>query len=233
MSRLSGKWADLLPRTLSAFVMAALGVGATHLGGWYFTALILMCLVAMLWELTRMMAPALREGRDWPIFLGYGAMVLAASGVFIDLRNSTSGVWGVACLFSIVVMSDVLGYFAGRLLGGPKFWPRISPKKTWSGTVAGWIGAGGLGLYLSALETPPELLIIRPTVTVTVLVFMLLALAAQLGDIAESALKRRNNIKDSSNLIPGHGGFLDRFDGMVGVGGVVAVIWLLQALFGL
>jgi phosphatidate cytidylyltransferase len=233
MSRLSGKWADLLPRTLSAFVMAAVGVGATHMGGWVFALLILLCLVAMLWELHRMMAPALRAGRDWPLFLTYGAMVVAASLVFIMLRLSEAGIWAVACLFSIVVMSDVLGYFAGRLLGGPKFWPRISPKKTWSGTVAGWLGAGGLGLYLSLLTTPPELLIIRPTLGATVFVFMVLALASQLGDIAESALKRRNNIKDSSNLIPGHGGFLDRFDGMVGVGSIVAVLWLFQALFGL
>ena len=97
--------------------------------------------------------------------------------------------------------------FAGRIFGGPKFWPRFSPKKTWSGTVAGWIAAAGIGLIFLRISTAGiDLLWISA----------LLAFASQLGDIAESAIKRQAGVKDSSNLIPGHGGLMDRFDGLLG-----------------
>ena len=107
----------------------------------------------------------------------------------------------------LVVVSDVLGYFVGRSLGGPKFWPAISPKKTWSGTAAGWIGAALLGLILVILgRAGPGVIVIGPV----------LAFAGQMGDIAESWIKRRVGVKDSSRLIPGHGGLMDRFDAMSG-----------------
>jgi phosphatidate cytidylyltransferase len=108
---------------------------------------------------------------------------------------------------AIVVVSDVAGYFAGKALGGPKFWPRISPKKTWSGTVAGWIGAGLVGAVF-ADPTGAGLALVPVSV--------LVGFAGQMGDIAESAAKRMQGVKDSSNLIPGHGGVLDRFDAMLG-----------------
>lgn len=107
----------------------------------------------------------------------------------------------------VVIASDVMGYFAGRTFGGPKFWPSISPKKTWSGTVAGWVGAALVGLGFVIWNGSPAILI-----PLSVLV----AFAGQMGDIAESALKRRTGVKDSSNLIPGHGGVLDRFDAVSG-----------------
>lgn len=103
------------------------------------------------------------------------------------------------------VQSDVLGYFVGKALGGPKFWPAISPNKTWSGTLAGWIGAVVLAvLFIAAGHGSWWMLPVAP----------LLAFAGQMGDIAESALKRRTGIKDSSDLIPGHGGVMDRFDAL-------------------
>lgn len=103
------------------------------------------------------------------------------------------------------VQSDVLGYFVGKALGGPKFWPAISPNKTWSGTLAGWIGAVVLAiLFIAAGYGSWWMLAVGP----------ILAFAGQMGDIAESALKRRTGIKDSSDLIPGHGGVMDRFDAL-------------------
>lgn len=116
-------------------------------------------------------------------------------------------------LLLVVIASDVMGYFAGRSFGGPKFWPSISPKKTWSGTVAGWFGAALVGAGFVIWNDSPMILI---------LVSVLTAFAGQMGDIAESALKRRTGVKDSSNLIPGHGGVLDRFDAVSG-----AVLFLL------
>jgi phosphatidate cytidylyltransferase len=93
------------------------------------------------------------------------------------------------------------------MIGGPKFFPAVSPKKTWSGTLFGWIGAAIVG-FAFALYTGASLELIGVSVAI--------AMASQMGDIAESAIKRMMGVKDSSTLIPGHGGVLDRFDGMLG-----------------
>jgi phosphatidate cytidylyltransferase len=114
-------------------------------------------------------------------------------------------------------VTDIGGFFAGRGIGGPKLWPRISPKKTWAGAVGGFaaslvVAAGfaafGLGKSVPLLLTGAALSIV-----------------SQLGDLFESAVKRRFGVKDSSNLIPGHGGLMDRLDGFV-----AAVV--LAAIFG-
>ena len=113
----------------------------------------------------------------------------------------------MAWLALVVISTDILGYFAGRFIGGPKFWPKISPKKTWSGTVAGWIGAAIIGVvFVWYGRSGPELIGISVAIS----------MASQIGDVAESALKRRMGVKDSSNIMPGHGGMFDRFDGMLG-----------------
>ena len=134
----------------------------------------------------------------------YGALMLAAAVGFLVLRQQGALVF--LWLVLIVVVSDSAGYFAGRLLGGPKFWPSISPKKTWSGTVAGWIGAAVVGaVFAVAGHAGWGLLIMSP----------LVAFAGQMGDMLESWIKRRAGVKDASQLIPGHGGFLDRFDALI------------------
>ena len=151
----------------------------------------------------------------------YGFFTLVAAFALYVVRE-TFGLEVLLWLVGVVIVSDVLGYFAGRLIGGPKFWPKVSPKKTWSGTVAGWIGAALLGLLVGQVLTEA----FKPDWPLPVWLFSaLLAFAAQIGDIAESALKRQSGLKDSSELIPGHGGVLDRFDGMVGATLAFFVIW--------
>lgn len=146
------------------------------------------------------------------------AAVLLAGLSLILLRDGPGALW-LLWLVLIVIGSDVSGYFAGRLIGGPRFWPAISPKKTWSGTVAGWIMAVVIGaLFMGPLQAGPALLAVS----------LLVAVAGQMGDIAESALKRRVGVKDSSALIPGHGGVLDRLDAMMGA----ALAWLVLAQIG-
>ena len=130
--------------------------------------------------------------------------------LYLIALRASSGLEVVLWLISIVVLTDVLGYFAGRVIKGPKFWPSVSPKKTWSGILAGWLGSGICGwLWVSYGSLP---------LSAGFAIFFsgVLAFASQIGDIGESALKRRADQKDSSNLLPGHGGFLDRFDGLVG-----------------
>jgi phosphatidate cytidylyltransferase len=150
---------------------------------------------------------AARVPRDRWIFGGYLTLILLAGHALIALRDDLGALW-VLWLIAVVIASDVAGYFAGRVLGGPKFWPRVSPKKTWSGTVAGWVLAALVGwAFMGPLGADAGLIGAS----------VLLAFAGQMGDIAESAIKRRRGVKDSSDLIPGHGGVLDRFDALIAV----------------
>ena len=147
-------------------------------------------------------------------FTIFGIAILLVGDGLVYLREAL-GLGAVLWLMGVVIISDTLGYFAGRLIGGPKFWPRVSPKKTWSGTVAGWLGAALFGALLALLaDGAPSLIWLSP----------LVAFAGQLGDIAESWLKRRAGVKDSSDLIPGHGGLMDRFDAISGAVLAVAAL---------
>lgn len=150
-------------------------------------------------------------------WLGYTLMMMMGL-VFFIIGYGISP-WLILSLAAIVVISDTLGYFAGRLLGGPKFWPRVSPKKTWSGTVAGWIGAALFGAFVLA-----DVLHRDPAPLKFALIAVALSFAGQMGDIAESAIKRRAGVKDSSNLIPGHGGFLDRLDAMIAAAAAALIL---------
>ena len=133
----------------------------------------------------------------------------------VAMLRAESGLGWIVWLVLVVVVSDVAGYFAGRILGGPKFWPKVSPKKTWSGTIAGWAGAAVVGAVMAVpLGAGAGLIVIS----------VLVSFAGQMGDIAESAVKRHVGVKDSSDLIPGHGGVLDRFDAMLGAGVLVFVL---------
>lgn len=242
---MSAQWEDLKPRVMTAAVMAVVGIGAVWLGGLWFLALVAVASGVMIWELARMVAPekaaiavqlgllgaaALILARMMPIFyvfpvlaapglvaismlkrrpviLGlYGLMILLSGFVLVEFRDTNGALW-ILWMLLVVIASDVAGYFAGRMLGGPKFWPAISPKKTWSGTVAGWIGAALVGLAFMPLASGAGGLAV---------ISVLVAFAAQMGDIAESAIKRKLGVKDSSNILPGHGGLMDRFDGVLG-----------------
>ena len=149
-------------------------------------------------------------------FGAYTAWILAGSLALMTLRLQDGIVWAL-WLILVVIMSDVAGYFAGRMLGGPKFWPAISPKKTWSGTIAGWLGAAVIGLIFMG-PTGAGVMLIPLS--------MLTGFAGQMGDIAQSAIKRRKGVKDSSDLLPGHGGVFDRFDAMLGASTFVALLWI-------
>jgi phosphatidate cytidylyltransferase len=149
---------------------------------------------------------ALLLPRERLTFLAFGVAVQVAGWGLVTFRSDYGFFW-LLWLIVVVVVTDVAGYFAGRLIGGPKFWPSVSPKKTWSGTIAGWVGAAVVGLAFMRVEGVGA---------AVVPLSVLLSIASQWGDIAESALKRRMGVKDSSQLIPGHGGLFDRFDALLG-----------------
>ena len=253
-----GRWGDLRKRVISAVFMLAVGAVELWAGGWPFAALVFALTGAMFWELANMTAPghvrtplamgalaagclagavlfrddlastllmvpalalALTPRRDRRISTVYGLCIMVAGYGLIDLRGP--GMPAILWLITIVIVSDVAGYFVGRMVGGPKFWPAISPKKTWSGTVAGWVGSVLVSLgFVAAGHAGWGAVLLAPFV----------AFAGQMGDIAESWIKRRAGVKDSSGLIPGHGGVLDRFDALVGAVVLVMLLSLVTSL---
>jgi phosphatidate cytidylyltransferase len=185
---------------LAAFGMAGLGLAAVAVGGVTVAALA----------------------------VGSGHIALSCAGVFytglpvialVWLRGSDGSLGLLAVLFILlaVAATDTAAYFTGRALGGPKLWPSVSPNKTWSGLVGGvtaaaltgavfpWISGSGWWVWLAGLG-------------------LVLGCVAQAGDLAESALKRHFDVKDASDLIPGHGGFMDRMDGIVTASVAAALI---------
>lgn len=147
-----------------------------------------------------------------------GAGVLYAGAMLVSvclLRASWPyGLSAVLWLFAVVWGADVMAYFGGRLIGGAKLWPRVSPAKTWSGFGVGVLCGAGAGLLLRDATSSLALLFAFGLVTAAV---------SQGGDLFESFLKRRFGVKDSGHLIPGHGGLMDRLDGFIAAAVFVAL----------
>jgi phosphatidate cytidylyltransferase len=192
----------------------ALALAATFVNDAPFAAMLL---------LAPAMAFALSGRRDRRLAAAWAAAAVVAGYGLVSIREG-AGTAAIVWLIAVVVASDVLGYFVGRLAGGPKFWPAVSPNKTWSGTAAGWAGAAavGAGFVAAGLAGPAGWLL--------VLVSPLVALAGQMADMLESWIKRRAGVKDSSNLIPGHGGLMDRFDALTGAAVAVVALGLVANL---
>lgn len=176
------------------------------------------------------LSETLNPGSVWPscvaacvvFFLaGHERRLWTAAGVLYaaviaivpaDLRGDVAhGLVAILWLFAIVWISDVLAYFSGRTFGGLKLWPAVSPKKTWSGAIGGFVGgvAGALGMVYGMAHLFGFGWYHGPTLIVLTVIG---AIISQAGDLSESALKRHFKVKDSGHLIPGHGGVMDRLD---------------------
>ena len=156
---------------------------------------------------------------SWPTiglaYAGFSAVSLAF------LRGGDhSGLVAILVLFATVWATDILAYFAGRTIGGPKLAPAISPGKTWSGAIGGAVGGLAAGFIAAALAGVANLSVLG-------LVALLLSVLSQMGDLFESWVKRRCGVKDSGAIIPGHGGVMDRVDGLVAAAFALYVIgWM-------
>jgi len=147
-----------------------------------------------------------------------GALLLAP----IVLRSDPSfGLIAIVTIFAVVWATDILGYFVGRIVGGPKLATAVSPKKTWSGALG-----GALGAVLAMLAIAAYAGIHNPTILG--LLAVILSIVSQAGDLCESAIKRRFGVKDASHIIPGHGGLMDRLDGFVAAASAAALIGLVR-----
>jgi phosphatidate cytidylyltransferase len=157
-------------------------------------------------------------------WLGGGIVyaALMAIGILAIRSDLLYGLIAVIFLLAVVWATDIAAYAAGRIVGGPKLWPAVSPKKTWAGSLGGLVAALLAGLAVAAIA--------GETASVAVaLIALILSIACQLGDLFESAVKRRFGVKDASRLIPGHGGLLDRVDGLTFAAPVAALIGILHA----
>ena len=207
---------ELLTRTLTAIALIALALMTLAVGGYYFALFVAAVATLMFYEWMRIVRG---WGFGWSAGGFFYALVPALSLLWIRDR-ADDGLAVVVWIFVVTWAVDTGGYFAGRKFGGAKLAPAISPNKTWAGlyggvalaTLAGgaWVAATGLSAWL---------LLLAP----------LFAVAAQMGDLFESWMKRRAGVKDSGAWLPGHGGLLDRLDGMV----PVAVLTLAAELAGL
>ena len=148
--------------------------------------------------------------RLWAAFAFMGAAVLVVVPPAVR-DHPALGIVGVLWMFAVVWTTDIVAYFTGRRFGGPKLWPRVSPKKTWSGFAGGLVAGTAAGVAVPLVATRWGWT--QPLATVSIaLLSMVASIVGQAGDLAESALKRYFGVKDSGRLIPGHGGVMDRLD---------------------
>jgi len=147
-----------------------------------------------------------RERRGW-IATGFLYAAAAQTASVLVRLDSANGFVALMFVLLIVWVTDIGGYFAGRGIGGPKLWPRVSPRKTWAGAIGGFVASLAVAAGFIAFDFGKAAWLLP--------LGAILSIVSQLGDLFESAVKRRFGVKDSSHIIPGHGGLLDRLDGFV------------------
>ena len=204
---------NLAVRSVSGFVMAGIALAAAFLGGYYFAVLAALAAGVMFTEWRRLTDG---WGLSWTVGGLFYALIPTLSLLWIRDR-APQGLELLYWVFVVTWTTDIGAYFAGRAIGGPKLAPTISPNKTIAGLVGGMVSAGlASWAWVQYVMLPLPLLWLAP----------LFAAAAQGGDLFESWLKRRAGVKDSGTILPGHGGMLDRLDGLVVVAALTALCQL-------
>jgi phosphatidate cytidylyltransferase len=249
--------ADLAVRLGSAAILAALALAGAWFGGWIATIAIVAAVVIVHLEWIGLTEGRLMPVAAFTVVLGLGVVAAGAGAPLAGLgliavaiagAALTGGGWrplgvgyaavlgfglvslrvspeagfaAIVILFAVVWGTDTGAFFAGRLIGGPRLWPRVSPKKTWAGAV------GGLAFGVAAGALVAGAFGLRPG-GMLIVVIAALSVASQAGDLFESSVKRRFGAKDSGSLIPGHGGLMDRVDGLTFAAGLAMVIGALH-----
>ncbi len=202
---------DITTRSGYAVVIGgSIAVLSAHFGIFALLAVLLVTIIAT-WLLNK-------RRFDWRSAALISAIVIASGAVF--LLRDTQGFWTVLWLALCVVAADTGGYLFGRVIGGPKLSPKISPKKTWSGFLGGSLLAVIVALVFATFQSGSILAYVAFAVLISV--------AALAGDLLESAAKRYYGVKDSGTIMPGHGGLMDRFDGL----SLVLIVFLMISAFG-
>lgn len=216
------EWDDnLRKRVLSAAALVPVIVMMIWVGGALFDALLVAASVIMAFEWCHIISKntALDEKKTRYWMLGGVAYVTISIVSLMYLRQLEDGFMAVLGLFIMIWVVDISAFISGKIIGGPKIWPQISPNKTWAGLVGAMLGAAMvnivIGLFFSSSVIP------------LFIMGAIIAVIAQTGDFFESWVKRQFQVKDSGALIPGHGGLLDRVDGLTTAAPVLALMaWL-------
>lgn len=206
---------SLTLRIISAAVLIPIVVAVVYAGGYAWTLLVLLFSGVMIVEWCKI---ASRRPGAMPWY-GLGLVyVFIPCVALIWLRNDPQvGLQQIFWIVALVIAADTGAYIAGRSIGGPKLAPRVSPNKTWAGLGGAVVSAAAVGAITAVVMD-------LPSVAVLTAISAGLAVVEQAGDLAESAFKRHFGVKDASNIIPGHGGALDRVDGLIAVAAAVAGI---------
>ncbi len=224
VARLSVEWGDMTAPTASARVATA--VCAAVLTAVFFaqrdSMLIAWGVLAVGGALAAVVARGVSER---PGNAALGVLYIGVAAVcIIWLRSMPQGRWWILMTFAVAWAADIAAYAVGNLAGGPKLWPRFSPNKTWSGFLGGLAGAVLAAVALAALP------VFKLNPWAAALAGLCGGLAGMAGDLWESMLKRRFGVKDASDLIPGHGGLLDRVDGLMFVVVILSAFRLVNHL---
>ena len=200
---------DLLTRSATGLILVVVALLAVWSGGWTFAVLVAAGSGFVFAEWRRLTRG---WGVSWWITGVLYALIPAVALLWLrELDRGQIVLW----TFVVTWATDIFAYLAGRSFGGPKLLPSVSPNKTWSGLAGGVIGAAIAGGFVAnAFGLPRVFLVAAPA----------FAIAAQAGDLWESSLKRRAGVKDASGLLPGHGGVMDRLDGLVPVAVLTALM---------
>ena len=261
----AGAKSSLVPRIVSAAVLAPFLLAAVWLGGWVFLALMVVAAAILVQEWNRLTAGSwvtvlaaleaivivVALALVWRGMVAQALLFAAAGACLAGLLAyvaGTSPIWGAAAvpylglplvslvwlrlefpagaamilwLLALVWFCDTAAYFTGKRFGGPKLAPRISPKKTWSGAIGGALAGTLVGASAAFVHG-------WAAIPVMAGIALILSVWAQLGDLAESYIKRQSGAKDSGTIIPGHGGLLDRLDSLLFAAPAVALLvyWL-------
>lgn len=236
MSQAAARKSDLGVRVLSAVVMIVVAGTALWLGGWVWVAFVGVVAVGVLLEWRKLAAGIAQSGSALALWNVAGIIYIGfAAAMLLFLRSQFFPITVVIGVILAVIATDIGAYMAGRTIGGPKIAPSISPSKTWAGLGGGIVGAslaiagvmawsyqaksGPVGDFGFVGQRP------QPDWREAPVFGAFTAIVAQAGDFFESWMKRRAGVKDSGGIIPGHGGLLDRVDGLLAVlcvGGLLA-----------
>ncbi len=192
-------------RVMSGAAMAVVAVLLTIYGGILFELFWVSAGAVIFWEWFNLVVSADRRTK-WLV----AGVVYAGAAAFCPMvlrADPDFGLVAIFFLFAVVWMTDIAAYFVGRIFGGPKLWPAVSPNKTWSGALGGLAGAVLAAFVVASFAALSH--------RAAIVLAALLSVASQAGDLFKSHLKRRFGAKDASHIIPGHGGVMDRLDGFI------------------
>jgi phosphatidate cytidylyltransferase len=217
---LYAEWISVIGLKQDRRILAIGGVALLALSAalaWHAMSIAVLAALAGL-VLVAALAPSSLRGWAASGFIYAAAAMVASIVLRFDVQF---GFLAIAFVFAVVWASDIFGYFVGRAVGGPKLWERVSPKKTRSGALGGLAGAVAASMGLAFLTGPSPLAM--------GMLGAVLSVVSQAGDLFESVVKRRFGVKDSSHIIPGHGGLMDRLDGYIAVVVAACIIGVWRA----